>query len=130
MTFKDYMERRIEASDAFVAGDVGPLLRISATASPATIFPPNGICVQGADTVNTFNAEGAASFAPGSSNSFEIMHSGESDTLAYWTGIQHSTVVMKGKDEPVPMALRVTEIFRKDNGEWKLIHRHADPFKG
>lgn len=129
MTFKEYMKRRIEASDAFVSGDVEPLIEVSTTSSPATIFPPNGICVQGAEKVNDFNAKGAMSFAPGGSNSLEIMHSGESGTLAYWTGIQHSTVVMKGKNAPVPMALRVTEIFRKDGGDWKLIHRHADPFK-
>jgi len=26
-----------------------------------------------------------------------------------------------------PMTLRVTHAFRKEDGRWRLLHRHADP---
>jgi ketosteroid isomerase-like protein len=32
-----------------------------------------------------------------------------------------------GATEPAAMSLRVTHLFRKEQGEWKLLHRHADP---
>jgi ketosteroid isomerase-like protein len=27
----------------------------------------------------------------------------------------------------VPLAVRVTSVFRLEVGSWKLVHRHADP---
>ena len=94
--------------------------------SPSTIFPPPGICIQGVNEVNAFNEKGASNFLPGAKNEFEVMHQDADEHLAYWTGVQHSIVKMKGQDTEVLFNLRVTEIFRKENGEWKLMHRHAD----
>jgi len=124
--FKRFMKVRLSASTAFVEGNFEPLEDISVRESPATIFAPNGTCVQGADEVNAFNEKGAANFLPGAINDFEVMHQAADEHLAYWTGIQRSTVKMKGQDKDVVFNLRVTEIFRKENGEWKLAHRHAD----
>jgi len=123
--FADFLRRRAAASDAFVDGDFGPLGALCARRAPATLFGPGGDCVQGPDNVDAANRQGAAHFAPGSGNRFEVMHSAADGDLGYWVGVQRATVRMQGKDEPVPMALRLTEIYRRDDA-WKLIHRHAD----
>jgi hypothetical protein len=32
-----------------------------------------------------------------------------------------------GAEEILPVAGRVTTIFRREEGMWKVVHRHADP---
>jgi ketosteroid isomerase-like protein len=124
--FDTFLRQRIAASDAFVGGDYGPLGAISTDRPPATIFGPQGDCVQGPEAVDAANRGAAGHFGPGSTNRFETMHSAADGNLAYWVGVQRSVVNMKGKDAPVPMNLRVTEIYRREAGGWKLVHRHAD----
>jgi len=125
--FEQFMKRREEASRAFLNGDIGPLDRIATHVSPATIFGPMGDRVEGADKVNAANASGAKNFESGGESRFEILQMAANDGIAYWAGIQWATARMKGKTEVVPFNLRVTEIFRREDGEWKLAHRHADP---
>jgi ketosteroid isomerase-like protein len=31
------------------------------------------------------------------------------------------------REDITPFALRTTMIFRPEDGEWKVVHRHADP---
>lgn len=124
--FDDFMRAREDASTAFVEGDVGPLLAISVLDDPASILPPTGAVVVGAEAVNAGNQKSAQSFTPGAQNEFDILHSGASGNLGYWTGIQRARVRMNDHDEPVDMSLRVTELFRRVDGEWKLFHRHVD----
>ena len=126
MSFNEFLHAREIASTAFVEGDAGPLLEMSVTDDPASIFLPSGAVVVGAEAVNAGNRVGAAGFAPGASNRFEVLHSGADATLGYWVGVQRSRLHMRETDEVVDMDLRVTELFRLVGGEWLLFHRHAD----
>jgi ketosteroid isomerase-like protein len=63
----------------------------------------------------------------GAKVSVEYVSAGVSGDLAYTIAIERSIVRLAGMDEPEPMALRVTHLFRKEGGNWKMIHRHADP---
>ncbi|MNJ94285.1 hypothetical protein D3C87_119780 [compost metagenome] len=124
--FEQFMTIRLKASTDFLEGNFTPLKDLSVTSDPATIFPPNGIYISGVSQVNDFNQKGASNFLPRAENEFEVIHQDASNSLAYWTGIQRSSVKMSGQDAPVIFNLRVTEIFRKEQGSWKLMHRHAD----
>jgi hypothetical protein len=46
--------------------------------------------------------------------------------IAYTVSIERSQVRIGDGDKPVAMALRATHLFRKEDGAWKLVHRHAD----
>lgn len=124
--FEDFLKRREAISTDYINGRADGLLALSTTHDPATFFPPSGDRIQGASRVNAANEKGAHAFAEGSTGNFEILHSESGGDFGFWTGIQHAEVMMKGKDGPVSMQLRATEVFRREKGEWKLTHRHAD----
>ncbi|HET7585879.1 MAG TPA: nuclear transport factor 2 family protein [Gemmatimonadaceae bacterium] len=125
--FAQFMRERVAASDAYVQGDPEPLSHIVARSSPATFFPPVGGYTQGTDEVASRYTRDAAAFERGSSFTFEILQMTSSEGVAYWTGFMRGQARMRGKDEPISMSLRVTEIFRREGSAWKMVHRHADP---
>jgi NAD(P)H-dependent FMN reductase len=56
----------------------------------------------------------------------EILQSGASGNLAFWTGLQHPEVRKGRNGKSIPTTLRITEVFRYRDGNWTLAHRHAD----
>jgi ketosteroid isomerase-like protein len=124
--FEKFMKRRSEAAGAYTNGDAGPLGRIVARSSPATFFGPRGGHTQGAEDVFSAYARDVEAFAPGGESRFEILQMGAAGDVAYWVGFQRATAKLRGNPNPVPFNLRVTEVFRKEGGEWKMVHRQAD----
>lgn len=118
---------RQEAASAFVRGDPSLVLAMSADTGQATFFDPGGGFTEGAANVNRANAEGAARFGPRGTTELQIKDRGASGDLAFWTGFQTAQVESDGKI--TPMTIRVTEVYRLQQGEWKMVHRHASPAK-
>lgn len=51
-----------------------------------------------------------------------------SGDLAFTVGIERQEGARVGDQQsPGRRALRATQIFRREDGPWKLLHRHADP---
>jgi ketosteroid isomerase-like protein len=44
--------------------------------------------------------------------------------MAYTVGMEHTSVSMNG--EPRSYTLRATQVYRREGGDWKVAHRHAD----
>ena len=124
--FEQFMKRREDAARAYVSGDAGPLGDIVTRVLPATFFGPKGGHRQGADDVYSTYEHDAVSFEPGGDTNFEILQMAASNGIAYWVGFQRANARMRGSTKAVPMNLRVTEVFRREGNEWKLVHRHAD----
>jgi NAD(P)H-dependent FMN reductase/ketosteroid isomerase-like protein len=124
-SFNTFLQKRDAIAAAYVNGDGAPLDAIVSRSDPATCLSPGGDVMSGAAAIAKQYVSDAGSFTKGSTSRLEILQS-EAGQLAFWTGIQHAEVKFKGKDSAVPMDLRVTEVFRVEGGEWKLVHRHAD----
>ena len=127
--FEQFLRQRQAAAGEYVSGNPEPLGRLVAQQLPATFFSPRGDVTTGTREVWERYERDASSFSSGSQNAFEALDSAAAGDIAYWVGFQRSQANMRGEDRPVWFDLRVTEIYRREDGQWKLVHRHADPHK-
>jgi ketosteroid isomerase-like protein len=66
----------------------------------------------------------AASFSDCTSFVFELQAYDVIGDMAYTAGLEHISASMNG--EPRTYTLRVTQVYRRENGEWRVAHRHGD----
>jgi ketosteroid isomerase-like protein len=126
-SFEEFMRRRETAARAYVAGDPSLVEALAASDGPATFFDPAGGFIEGAKQVNAANRLGASAFGPKGVTFLEVKDQGVAGDLAFWTGFQDADIEVKATGAIVPMRLRVTEVFRRTEGEWRMVHRHASP---
>ena len=56
---------------------------------------------------------------------YELIAADVHGDMAYTCGFERYTAT-RSNGEPVTNELRVTQIYRRENGAWKLVHRHGD----
>ena len=67
----------------------------------------------------------ASTFSDVSDFRFDVEVAGVSGDLAYTVGYERFNGSIDGG--PVaPMTVRVTHVYRRENGEWRIVHRHGD----
>jgi ketosteroid isomerase-like protein len=48
--------------------------------------------------------------------------------MAYTAGLEHTSASVDGQQRSY--TLRATQVYRREAGEWKVAHRHADTVAG
>jgi len=119
------LPRQIKAEEALHKGDPEPRLAMWSTKDPVTVFGALGVCKSGTDEVTQAFRWVASQFSHNTSWSFELVAAGVSGDLAYTVGYERHTTSLSGG--PVELhTLRVTHVYRREDGEWKIVHRHGD----
>jgi ketosteroid isomerase-like protein len=120
------VEQYHRALDVFVTGTPATK-KLFSRRDDVTLANPFGPPVRGWNQVEKVMEHAAAQLREGEPIRFEQISEYESADLAYTVWIERSRMKVGGADELAATALRVTTIFRLEGGEWRIVHRHADP---
>lgn len=117
--------RTREVTADFPNGDPGPWKANCSHAPDATLFGGWGGHEQGWEQLGPRYDWAAARWESGEVE-FEALARHVSGDLAATVHFERSRAKLAGVAGEVPVALRVTHLFRREAGEWRLLHRHAD----
>jgi ketosteroid isomerase-like protein len=123
----ELIERYHLGGDEFLKGNPEPLLELWSRRDDVTLANPFGPPVRGWDEVTKDSDRAASQVRDGETVGFEIIEKYVTAELAYVVQIERVKAKIGGSEDITPFVLRVTMIFRPEDGEWKVVHRHADP---
>jgi ketosteroid isomerase-like protein len=127
-SFQEFLLQFENGTSGFINGDNTLWLENASKSDAATIMGAWGAFEKGWNEVQPRYDWAAARFVEsGAKADVEYISSVVSGDMAYTVAIERSNALIVGQDKPAPLALRVTHIYMKEDGAWKLMHRHADP---
>ncbi|MFD8638235.1 MULTISPECIES: YybH family protein [unclassified Streptomyces] len=112
-----------EAEIALHNGDAAPRRALWSRTEPVSVLGAwrNAIGREELDTLFTDLAE---AFSDCTSYEFELQAYDVSDNMAYTVGLEHTSTSVNG--QPRTYTLRATQVYRRENGAWRVAHRHGD----
>jgi ketosteroid isomerase-like protein len=115
--------RQVKADTALHNGDAAPRMALWSRGDPVTVLGAAVSVTGWDDTRRTFEWL-ATTFSNCESFDLDIIAAGASGDLAYTVGYEHTKASINGT--PQSYTLRVTHAYRREDGGWKIAHRHGD----
>ena len=127
MTIEDEVraasEKFYSALNRMLNGDAGPLGDIWSHSATVTTMHPIGGREVGWDQVRG-SWERVAQLATQGQVRLSDQFIQVAGDVAYELGVEHPQITLGG--QPVTADVRVTNIYRRESGAWKIIHHHTD----
>jgi ketosteroid isomerase-like protein len=120
------MAQLLAAQRDFMNGDAGGLQRLYSHRDDVTVMGGFGGFERGWAEVGPRLAWAASHFHGGDYHQEDISATVGADQSCL-VSVERWARRQSADGRPIPvMALRVTQTFRRENGAWRLVHRHAD----
>jgi len=119
----EFLPTFVEAERLIHTGDAQPRIDLWSRNDPITLLGAKE-SAQGWSQLEPMFKTVAGWFSDPVSYDFELIAAGVSGDLAYAVGYERNEVIFEGA--PRTYTLRSTHVFRREDGEWRTVHRHAD----
>jgi ketosteroid isomerase-like protein len=123
----EFIEQFHLAQGEFLKGNPEPVKKLFSHTEDVSHASPYGPPVRGWDKVAKAIDHSSSLRSDGELVGSEIVAKYVSPELSYIVQIERIKAKVGGREDITPFALRTTMIFRPEDGEWKVVHRHADP---
>jgi ketosteroid isomerase-like protein len=127
-SFRTFLSQFEQGTSRFINGDPALWKQHASRRDDVTLMGGWGTYERGWKDVGARYDWAATRFQDsGAKVDVEYVSTGVSGDLAYTVSIERSVARLADQAASAPMVLRVTHLFRREAGNWTLIHRHADP---
>lgn len=131
MTASDDLDVVMEQCHAglgeLVKGDPEPFKQMWSNRDDVSLGNPFGPFVRGWKQAAATMERASALYKDGEIIGFETVTTFATPDLVCLVEFERYKAKVGGREDLTPIALRVTSVFRSEDGRWKLVHRHADP---
>jgi ketosteroid isomerase-like protein len=125
--FDEVLEQYHLALDEIMKGSPDGYKGLYSHRDDVTLANPFGPPARGWEEVAKTLERAASHYREGEATGFENLAKYVTAELAYTLEMERCQAKVEGRDDVTPIAVRVTTIFRPEEGQWKVVHRHADP---
>src|SRR5688500_7788091 len=123
----ELIEQYYRAQREFLRGNPAPVKNLFSRREDVTLANPYGPPVRGGEEVAKAVEHASSVRSDGTFVGWQSVAKYVTAELAYAVQIERAQAKIGAREEITPYAVRATMIFRPEAGEWKVVHRHADP---